>query len=750
MTEKVTLLVMVLLAVVFGITALCWHKKLINIHANGEKFILWIFYTFLDFWMICLGRVIVLEISQITTYVMDNRLIAIDVFMGVLGTILFPIMVTVLISWDKKRHSAMRVYILCVIVTLLIAFVYQYLKYRNVNSMIYHLMLPENIVLLGFIVTILFLGVWILISRFVKEDEDIYILQDSLAEKLRIRYSVCDTKEKYPNTLLWLVSIACIFTACGYPVFELFIANVNEFTFEAESVWICYLLYQIALCVFVFFVIHRLPKKIQEFAILLVFAFTLASYIQQMLLNGALFLMDGENRKWGIELISINILIWISIFVGIFVVKHYVKDLWKNIVSFLSIAIIFMQLTGGISLILTNSNEMKSKDTLVDYFSNDGLYEVASEENVIVFVLDKYDEEYMREVLSEEADFFEPLQGFTYFPDTVSQFSRTYPSITYMLTNNTFFNCPKDISYSDWAFDNCSFWNELDNQGYASYFFEEDAEFIGGNVKKSASNYVEKGKSLEEEISFLGCMKSMHLMSSFRIMPYILKDYYSYTAEEINDLVINQRTWEKNPYIVDDAKIKRNLDFAGLSIGKDKRAFRFIHMFGAHPPYSLNRNGERVNEDKSLWLEQYMGSMQIVYRYLEELQKIGAYDNSTIIITADHGENFESNNILPENTNIVLFIKPKGVSEGEIQYSDVYASQDDLLPTIAAMYNIDSKFEVGVDLFSDDVNYKERERYHYFHVVKETIQTSTRTYKIKGSSLDFENWKATEEYHDFR
>lgn len=749
MTENITLLLMTFMALVLGMLAVFWRNKLIQIHGNAEKFILWLLYAFFDFWMICFGRVMVLEVSQISTYAMDGRLIVLDIIMGVLGTILFPTVVTVLTEWNQRRYTALRIYIFCGIGVLLIAFAYQYWKYRNVNSAIYHIMLPENMVVLGIILTAFFAEIWIFVRGRVREDEDEYTRLNSLAENLRIKYHVCDTKKKTSNTLLWLVSIACVFTSCGYPVFELFIANAEEFSFEAGSVWIYYLLYQIIVCALTFFIVYRLPEKLQEIALLLIFSFTLACYVQQMLLNGALFLMDGENRTWGMKVTVMNMLIWVSIFVGVFIAKHYVGNRWKNMITFLSIAMIVMQLSGGLSLILTQ-DEMRTKNALSDYFSNDGLYEVASEENIIVFVLDKYDEEYMREVLREEPDFLQPLQGFTYFPDTVSQFSRTYPSITYMLTNNTFFELPENTNYSDWAFDTCPFWRDLENEGYVSYFYEEDARFIGGNAKKKALNYVEQGNCIEEEISLLGCIKSMHMMSCFRTMPYVLKDYYNYTAEEINDLVIKESIWEEVPYIVDDAEIKLNLDMRGLGIGKDKKAFRFIHMLGAHPPFSLNRNGERVKGDKSLYLEQYMGSMRIVYRYLEELQKIGAYENSTIIITADHGENFENGNIMPQNANIILFIKPKGISKGALKYSDAYASQDDLLPTIASVYGIESEFEVGVDLLEDGVNYEERERYHYFHVNVETVQTSTRTYKIHGSSLDFENWTATEEYHDFR
>jgi hypothetical protein len=190
----------------------------------------------------------------------------------------------------------------------------------------------------------------------------------------------------------------------------------------------------------------------------------------------------------------------------------------------------------------------------------------------------------------------------------------------------------------------------------------------------------------------------------------------------------------------------------GIVVSNDKKAFRFIHMFGAHPPYSLDETGSRVNESKDLEVSQYIGSMQIIYNYLEELQLNGRYKDSTIIITADHGDNFENGDVLPENTNIILFIKPKGIDSGELVYSDGFASQNDIITTISDVYGMGYNTDDGINLLSDsDISSSyNRERYHYFHVVENMAQTSVRKYVINGSSLDFNNWNATDEYYEWK
>lgn len=727
MSENVTLIGMLLISLACSfLGGIYWKIK-------GKRLVILGSLLFVSFWFISIGRLIFLRTSEIYTYDADIRLLVFDVLFGIMGVLWVPFLFPVFLEKLSIQKYAW-LFVLTGITVFGGGFLYQYAAYKNINSAVYHLLLPEWFAFLGTAIMILY-----------------YILICCVEKRFSYTKRIDEKDKKKKIIVTGVVSITGIFTMFAYPAFETFITNADEFTFEAKSVAGYYIFYMLILCSILVLCIGKLHDKAWNAAITSVFALLLASYLQQMFLNGALFLMDGEEIKISAGRIIINSLIWIGIFAGCFIAGHFLKNNWKDAVLFLSGAIMLMQLTGGISLIVSHQGQITAKNEQVDYFSTEGLYEVASEENVIVFVLDKYDEEYMEEVLAAEPDFLTPLEGFTYFQDTVSQFSRTYPSITYMLTNRTFFDLPRDEKYADWAFDHCSFYKELENNGYESYFYEEEASRnIGGNAKIRAANYIEQGSCIREKKSLPGCIKSIHLMSCFRGMPYILKDYYSYTAEQINNLIIREREWKDTPYVVDDAKIKEQLDAEGLSVGKDKKAFRFIHMFGAHPPYSLNRNGERVKYSKDLYLEQYMGSMQIVYNYLQRLREIGAYENSTIVITADHGENFENGNVLPETANIILFIKPKGVGSGELQYSDVYASQDDLLPTLSALMDINADMEAGIDLFSDAAKSKERERYHYFHVTEDTVQTFTRTYIIRGNSLDFNNWTATEEYQEFR
>ena len=101
------------------------------------------------------------------------------------------------------------------------------------------------------------------------------------------------------------------------------------------------------------------------------------------------------------------------------------------------------------------------------------------------------------------------------------------------------------------------------------------------------------------------------------------------------------------------------------------------------------------------------------------------------------------------NGNPILFIKPAGSYRDELVISNAYVSQNDMLPTLGPILGVEVAEDMGINLFDVSIDYTDRVRYHYYTVVENTEQTKTRTYEIKGSSLDFANWSATDEYNEF-
>ena len=710
---------MILMACLFGVIVTVQKKKVCTSSSWMQILFFMTICSFSGFWTMNMGRVLLLRANALYPYSQDVRLLFCDLLMGIIGGILFPKLLPEAYNIENKKN-----YITfgCTMVILIGWLIYQYCISRNIIGAIYHTILPSAVIGIAF-------AGWIASSIFFR----VYYKERRMVEISK------DVRQDRKVTVL--VSFFFVFTFWLFPFLETMVTNSGEFSFGVWDILITFIIFLMIVLIGVFLFIFMMRDKAWKIVIGVFFAFTLAVYIQILLLNKKLFLLDGEDRTWTNGVKLANILIWCIVFGIIFTIQHYCQE-WRKYFSFCCIMIVAMQTVGMFSLIIGKHEIFQESE----YFSDEGLYEIA-DENMIIFVLDRFDEKCMEEILNIDPDFLSPLEGFTYFPDTVAQFSCTYPAITYMLTGKTFFEVPQDMKYSDWAFDNCSFWSNMIQQDWNLYFYEDDVSNIGGSVKKKASNYIEQGKCVEKELSFVGTIRSIYMMNCFRCMPYIIKDYYSYTAETINSSVVKYRMYEKTPYIADDAQIKSGLIKQGLVKNDESKIFKFIHMHGAHGPYSLDRYGQRVN--KSTRIEQCMGSMQIVYDFLEALKSAGTYENSTIVITADHGDNFYDEH-LPVRSSIILFIKPKGTTSYELQYSDVYASQSDLIPTLACLNNIDRGGMEGENIFTDEIDFTERERIYYYHIFDGVTPIKTRTYLIHGSALNFENWIETNEYHEFR
>ena len=89
-------------------------------------------------------------------------------------------------------------------------------------------------------------------------------------------------------------------------------------------------------------------------------------------------------------------------------------------------------------------------------------------------------------------------------------------------------------------------------------------------------------------------------------------------------------------YTINDDVFHKDLDNTGLDIKYDK-AYRVYHLMGPHAPYTLSIDGYTSDNGETDEITQTIGSLRIVEQYIQEMKEAGVYDNSTIIITADHG-----------------------------------------------------------------------------------------------------------------
>lgn len=639
-----------------------------------------------------------------------------DLFM--LGTaVVFSVLLYLLFTKEcnGKISSYIIYFYLPVIVSGVISLVYYWFSTANILSTIYKTIRPISIVRIYAIGLFLYL----------------------------VKTKIFSFNKKYLPII-----VAFVTTELFYPVLEVLFSNTG-WTFNVGSVLLQLLIFVAFSIVIMVLLTAYIGDDKTKRLILLLSWYVLCSYLQTMLLNGHLFMMDGAQQAWDKKLIVGNLIFWIVIACVFVILSRKKKEQFIQLINYVLLLITGMQLVAAATLFINGINSTsEQKKQASSYLSSNGLYTVGKEKNTIILVLDFYDTDYLNQALDKKSDLLDDFNDFVYYPDTVSQFSRTIPSLTYMLTQyEDFQQTPFDM-YVDEAFQSNSLWNNISDAGYQYNIYAINNNSFSDEFRKGADNYIEDGYVVKAQYSLGGLYTSFVNIGHFRGAPYLWKNYYIYTQDEINNKIMSEYELDNPMYCMDDAKFYNDICEQGLGLDECDNRITFIHFNGAHPPYTLSKESQRVSEQECSAVDQYIGAMNIVSKYMEELKKLGVYDNSMIIVTADHGENYMLTE-LEQNTNPILFIKYPNEKHNELRISDAPVSQEDMICTVSAHIDGSSVLN-GYNLYDEDKIPNDRIRYHYYTVVEGSKQLGIVPYKIIGNSQDFNNWQKEDEYIEFK
>ena len=110
--------------------------------------------------------------------------------------------------------------------------------------------------------------------------------------------------------------------------------------------------------------------------------------------------------------------------------------------------------------------------------------------------------------------------------------------------------------------------------------------------------------------------------------------------------------------LFNDPQFYADIKTQDFSVSKnDTKSFRLYHLFGTHPGASINADGN-IQPGVSR-AEAARGCLRLIEEYMNRLKQQGVFDNTTIIITADHGYSASSTDLsLPCATSCIMLVKP--------------------------------------------------------------------------------------------
>lgn len=524
-----------------------------------------------------------------------------------------------------------------------------------------------------------------------------------------------------------LVSLAASFMIMVFAPIEIYYSNQDQFWFEIKQ------LIPVVICLFMIFLVVSLvvlgvlflinPKAYNVGIILYLIAF-LSTYIQGNFLVKNLPGLDGTQPVWK-DYISEDIktiIVWgvVSAIVIAFAVKFKSQKL-RNAISIVSVCIFLMIAVTLVTVVLTTKVTDKDYEMVV---TDKDEFEMSSDTNFIILLLDAMEGGTYDEVAQNHPEYAEIMRDFTYYDNTVCGYTFTKQSIPFILSGKWYENERPFADYATDAYTNSPFLTKLSQKGYKMSLYEPELYTSDKELYKF-SNIIKDKTDISSYITF---MKREIQITGYKYAPFILKRFCMVGTQDFEDFRTNPDDCETFSY---DNEVFYNAVKNSEMTKTDDKTFKFIHIWGAHVPFVFDKDMNRIED--GTYAQNVEACMTMTDAYLKKLKENGVYDNSVIIVMADHGYGLSYG---PRNRqHPVLFIKGKNeshdytVSEAPISYDDLQEAYSRLLDGAT-----------GEDVFDYKEGDERQRRYLYFEYEHEEI---LEEYFQEGYAGDLDTLKAS-------
>lgn len=497
-------------------------------------------------------------------------------------------------------------------------------------------------------------------------------------------------KRSFPNRLLLAAapSFALAFTLFFFGPLDLTYISRDYLTYTAFTVlpsaaWITGIVF------LVFLLAASIPGgKVHAFLVSAYTGIAAAIYLQGAFLNPDFGSLDGHTVNWTgySKIMMINLAVWFLIVLIPYLVRYFSSSLWQQFVRFLSIVLILMQavsLTG--KLIDQTKMEQNRSGTL--YLSKDNLFTVGAEKNIAVFLLDTVSNSDIEAMTRKYPEALAPFRDFTRYDNANSRYMFTVPSLISLLTGEEW-DCEhtsiRDYMNNAWRSEKAeNFYRTLDAKGYDRNFYGLLSEIVSdpaavGHVFTNLRSSVHT-VSINYRVLF-----KLYKLSFYRYFPIALKPFFVIYTNDIRNIALTDDA------LTNEWDFVEEMTDSSLVTGNANNSFSFYYLAGTHRPYRMDERGRLITSDAapefatdySGMEDQLAGFFYLISDYMRQLKELKLYDETGIIILADHGNNADP----AADHQPVYFIKMPGERHDEMTVrSAPITIQECFLPDVLAM-----------------------------------------------------------------
>ena len=569
-----------------------------------------------------------------------------------------------------------------------------------------------------------------------------------------------ERKKTFPQKLLpaILLSLAAPFTVCVFGPFDIYSGNLQEFLFSLGDFLPYTLPFALVAAAVIFLSLIFLRGIAFDIGCAAVMWISLMLFVQRNYLNpllGGSFLEgDGNNTlSLGIGAIVLNTAIWLAVgaglIVGAILLRKKSGEIVSTVVTIAMIALIGMQaVTFGITSLTSDVFvpvlDRQEGQKILTY---DDVNELSDGNNIVFFLVDRFDADYYEDMIKKDPTFFDKLDGFTHFSDYTSLYARTYPAVASILTgkDHDYFGGSKSAAFERFYGDGGGMLGVLKENGYSINLYTEKK--YAYNDASVMDDYVDNTKGLERysiDNNFT-LARDMMLLSLSQYLPVAARGWSSYlSTPTFNDHALYEST-EDEMFAVNSkatADLLQRLEESGMQTEEGEGRFTFIHLYGCH------------NTSKTS-TQNIEHTFSLIYYYIDQMKALGVYEDATIIITGDHAAALDDYKVLGEASErddgtrvTAMLFKRSGDSGTPLATSTAQISQDELWATIWESEGLVA--EKRGESFFDIPEGVDRERRYIFEVYRSSKKNGLKynrlyEYKIIGNANDGDSWSVVRE-----
>lgn len=533
-------------------------------------------------------------------------------------------------------------------------------------------------------------------------------------------------RERFHYVQALVLSLTCSFFLFLYAPFELYFSNKSDFWFDFYSMIGIDLALFVGCAAFIYLLlflsnlIHPILYRVIYCAGAICF---FCLYIEGNFLAKDLPMLDGRDIDWNaLSTHRVFSILVIAILIAAVVVL-------VRIVKFKKAEIILQYALLGLSAILlitvitegVMNNGFAKKTRII--VNKDGEFDYSTDRNVIILVIDAVDGDVFEEALKDHPEYYDDFKDFTYYRNMMSTYTQTRQSIPYLFSGVWFEggNSDAEDQYITDSIKDSEMLNRLAAAGYRLGFYEVDA-LPGESERLFSFENVKKDRIPPIDVSSF--LKSQTKLVGYRYAPLDLKRkcvvYYRDFLTDSKSAAKDNLFYDYNDGFLNDV---HNAEFAT----SEEKCFKLLHIEGAHVPFRYDSYANKV--ESGTYKESVEASVYVAAEYIKKLKEIGVYDNSVILIMADHG--FSEEDIEEGRLHPVFFVKGLNETGSKMSISDAPVSFEDLPEAFRRLENgIDSS---GIFDWKEG---DERDRRCYVLFYKNTSHIHYEECVLKGRAGD--------------